>query len=378
MASSAVAHNLRSLGPDGDFDTDGFTVAGLGVADFDDGLTEDCVGFAVDLAVVLGLADVGADVGVGVGSTVAVTGSAGRMSAASVGVDPATTVVVPDDPATGASLPQAVGAVSESASKPTDTGRRRFTGVHVSGSKALDQHFPGYVFSSGTTNQSCATVDLPGGPFVQQTSGRRTSRPPDRRVSGMRKLIVIEFLTLDGVMQGLGSPDEDRDNGFPHGGWAGPYFDTVQAEAATGGLASTSAYLFGRRTYDTMVGFWPQQPDDNPMAAHLNATTKYVATRTRTELTWSHAHVLDGGLTAAVTALKAHGDGSIAVLGSGVLVQQLLANGLVDGFRLFLHPLLLGTGKRLFRELAHPQRLRLVDCTPTSTGVLMLGYDLVD
>ncbi len=194
----------------------------------------------------------------------------------------------------------------------------------------------------------------------------------------MRTLTVIEFVTLDGVMQGLGSPDEDRDGGFTHGGWAGPYFDEDQTSAAVEGLKSTTAYLFGRRTYQKMTAFWPDQPDSNPMAAHLNATPKYVASRTLTgDLTWSHAQLLDGSLAPAVRDLKAQGEGTIAVLGSGVLVQELMAADLVDTYRLFLHPLLLGTGKRLFRELDRPRRLRLVDCTPTSTGVLMLSYDLL-
>jgi dihydrofolate reductase len=193
----------------------------------------------------------------------------------------------------------------------------------------------------------------------------------------MRKLIVIEFVTLDGVMQGLGSPDEDRDGGFEHGGWSAPFFDEVQAAAAVEGLTSTTAYLFGRKTYQKMIGYWPSQPDENPMAAHLNTTPKYVATRTLTGLTWSNSQVLHGELVSAVRDLKAVGDGNIAVLGSGVLVQQLIANDLVDGYRLFLHPLLLGTGKRLFRTMDRPRRLRLVDCTPTATGVLMLAYDAV-
>jgi dihydrofolate reductase len=193
----------------------------------------------------------------------------------------------------------------------------------------------------------------------------------------MRKLTVIEFVTLDGIMQGLGSPDEDRGGSFDHGGWAAPFFDESQAAAAVEGLNSTTAYLFGRRTYEKMIGYWPSQPDENPMAAHLNATPKYVATRTLTSLSWSSSQVLDGDLVPAVRDLKSQGDGNVAVLGSGVLVQDLIANDLVDGYRLFLHPLLLGTGKRLFREMDRPRQLRLADCTPTSTGVLMLTYDAV-
>ena len=192
----------------------------------------------------------------------------------------------------------------------------------------------------------------------------------------MRKLSVIEFITLDGVMQGLGSPDEDREGGFEYGGWSGAYVDDVQMRSAGEGLKSTTAYLFGRRTYEHMNAFWPNQPVSNPMAAHLNATPKYVATRTLKQLTWSNAHLLDGDLASAVRQLKSSGDGNIAVLGSGELVQELIANDLVDEFRLFLHPLLLGKGKRLFRETDHPWKLRLVDSKPTTTGVLMLSYEV--
>jgi dihydrofolate reductase len=193
----------------------------------------------------------------------------------------------------------------------------------------------------------------------------------------MRKLVVIEFVTLDGVMQGLGSRDEDREGGFEHGGWATPFFDDVQQAAAVEGLKSTTAYLFGRKTYEKMIGYWPSQPDENPMAAHLNATPKYVATRTLSSLEWSNSHVLDGELVSAVGDLKAQSTGNIAVLGSGLLVQELIADDLIDGYHLFLHPLLLGTGKRLFREMDRPRRVRFVDCTPTTTGVLMLTYDSV-
>jgi dihydrofolate reductase len=180
-------------------------------------------------------------------------------------------------------------------------------------------------------------------------------------------------------MQGLGSPDEDRDGGFEHGGWAAPYGDQIQQAAALEGMQTTTAYLFGRRTYEKMLDFWPQQPDTNPMAAHLNATPKYVATRTLedAQLTWINAKVLQGDLEAGVRDLKAEGEGSIAVLGSGVLVQQLAALGLVDGYRLFLHPLLLGTGKRLFTQQDQPlppRPLQLLSAAPTSTGVLMLRY----
>jgi len=191
----------------------------------------------------------------------------------------------------------------------------------------------------------------------------------------MRTLSVVEFVTLDGVMQGLGSPDEDRDGGFAHGGWAAPYASDDQQSAAVRSMSATTVYLFGRRTYEKMNEFWPHQPDDNPMAARLNAAPKYVATRTLSSVSWRNAEILDGDLVPAVDRLKKQGDGAITVLGSGVLVQDLIANDLVDAYHLFLHPLLLGTGKRLFRGMDRPRRLRLTACTPTSTGVLMLTYE---
>ena len=193
----------------------------------------------------------------------------------------------------------------------------------------------------------------------------------------MRKLVVVEFITLDGVMQSLGSPDEDREGGFEYGGWAAPYGDQVQMASALEGLKSTTAYLFGRRTYEHMNAFWPHQPEANPMAAHLNATPKYVASRTLKQLTWSKAQILEGDLASAVKKLKSRGDGNIVVLGSGVLVQELITSDLVDGYQLFLHPLLLGTGKRLFREMDRPRRLRLTSCNATTTGVLMLSYEVL-
>ena len=189
-----------------------------------------------------------------------------------------------------------------------------------------------------------------------------------------RKLAVIEFLTLDGVMQGFGSPDEDRDGGFEHGGWGDGYLDEQMGASAAEGMRTTSAYLFGRRTYGKMAAHWPNEPADNPMAAHLNATPKYVASRTLRQLDWANSSVLEGELPVAVDELKSAGEGTIAVLGSGVLVQQLIAYDLVDQYRLFLHPLILGSGKRLFSEISGPRRLRLLDCTPTGTGVVILSY----
>jgi dihydrofolate reductase len=191
----------------------------------------------------------------------------------------------------------------------------------------------------------------------------------------MRSLAVIEFVTLDGVMQGLGSPDEDREGAFEYGGWGAPYGDEVLGKKAGEGLAATTAYLFGRKTYEKMAAHWPHQPDDDPFAAHLNATPKYVTTKTLTNLDWAGSHVIDGDVVGSVRELRAQGEGTIAVLGSGVLVQTLIEHDLVDEYRLFMHPLVLGTGKRLFAQTPGPLPLRLVDCTPTTTGVLLLSYE---
>lgn len=192
----------------------------------------------------------------------------------------------------------------------------------------------------------------------------------------MRRLVVIEFLTVDGVMQGLGSPEEDTDGGFVHGGWGAPYAEAIHEAVAADGPPRTSAYLFGRRTYEKMAAFWPHQSDENPMARQLNEAPKHVVTRTLTDLGWAGARVLPAPLEPAVRALKAESDGDIAVLGSGRLVHQLMSAGLVDALRLFVHPLLLGTGKRLFGGLPAPRQVRLTSCSTTSLGTVVLGYDL--
>jgi dihydrofolate reductase len=193
----------------------------------------------------------------------------------------------------------------------------------------------------------------------------------------MRKLGVVEFITLDGVMQGLGGPDEDREGGFDQGGWSGPYGDDVLAKHAGQGIGQTSAYLFGRKTYEHMAAHWPNESADNPIAASLNAMPKYVVTKTlrQENLDWANSHVIDADIVEAIRTIKGEGEGFVTVLGSGELVQALIANDLVDVYRIMLHPLVLGTGKRLLREYRDPFRLRLTDCTPTTTGVLLLTYE---
>jgi dihydrofolate reductase len=192
----------------------------------------------------------------------------------------------------------------------------------------------------------------------------------------MRNLSLVEFITLDGVMQGLGGPDEDREGGFDYGGWSGAYGNEV-AQQAGNDIGQTSAYLFGRKTYEHMAAHWPHESLDNPIAASLNATPKYVATRTLREenLAWDNSFVLDGDVVEQVGELKAQGEGTITVLGSGVFVQALIAHDLIDIYRIMLHPIVLGKGKRLFREYLHPLRLRLTGSATTSTGVVLLTYE---
>lgn len=193
----------------------------------------------------------------------------------------------------------------------------------------------------------------------------------------MRKLVAIEFLTVDGVMQGLGSPTEDTSGGFSHGGWGAPYAEAIHETVAAEGPAHTSAYLFGRRTYEKMADFWPHQPDENPMARQLNQAPKYVASRTLTHVDWPHTQILTGPLEPAVRTLKEDGEGDLAILGSGNLVHQLMTLDLIDEVRLFVHPLLLGTGKRLFRELPTPRQLRLTSSATTSMGTVAVRYDVL-
>jgi len=194
----------------------------------------------------------------------------------------------------------------------------------------------------------------------------------------MRKLTAIEFMSVDGVIQGYGAPDEDTSGGFTHGGWAAHYAGddelmTVNAE----GLSATGAYLFGRRTYEKMAAFWPTGPSDVPFTKHLNDTPKYVASTTLREVTWQNTFILQGDVPKAVMELKHEQGGDIAILGSGMLVRNLMGHNLVDRLTLFVHPLLLGGGKRLFPEDQEMRRLRLIDSRATSKGTVALTYQTV-
>jgi dihydrofolate reductase len=192
----------------------------------------------------------------------------------------------------------------------------------------------------------------------------------------MRRIVVVESLTLDGVMQAPGRPDEDRRGGFDHGGWAQPYSDAVMAGEMGKGMGRTEL-LFGRRTYENLYSYWPHQKD-NPFTEVLNNTRKYVASTTLTEpLPWSNSTLLTGDAVDAVDARRREPGNDIVILGSGEVVSALLRRGLVDEFQLLIHPLVLGSGRRLFPDGTPVAPLNLTNSVTTTTGVLIATYQPV-
>jgi dihydrofolate reductase len=190
----------------------------------------------------------------------------------------------------------------------------------------------------------------------------------------MAKLVVGTFVTVDGVMQAPGGPDEDREGGFEHGGWLVPNFDEELGVFMDGLVGRADALLLGRKTYEIFAGWWPHQPDDDPMAAKLNRVPKYVASRTLSSVDWAGTTLLEGDAGDAVAKLKGELDGELHVSGSGDLVQTLLRNDLVDELQLIVFPVLLGTGKRLFGDGTIPTGLELVESRTTPAGVALQTY----
>ncbi len=187
----------------------------------------------------------------------------------------------------------------------------------------------------------------------------------------MSKVVVFTNLTLDGVMQAPGRPDEDRRGGFEHGGWATPYAAMAQAGES---MANTSALLLGRRTYEDFYTVWPNRTD-NPYTAVLNNMQKYVASTTLSEpLSWINSTLLKGDAAEAVARLKEEPGKDLLVMGSGELVQSLMRRNLVDSYVLLIHPLVLGSGRRLFTDGGAFAALRLVATSTTTTGVVIATY----
>lgn len=189
-----------------------------------------------------------------------------------------------------------------------------------------------------------------------------------------RRIVVNLNVSLDGVVQAPGRADEDRRDGFSHGGWATPYFDSVMARVAGEGMSSMPALLFGRRTYQDFYSVWPKRTD-NPFTPVLNAAEKYVVSRTLEEpLPWEHSTLLRGEATETVARLKATAGKDLVVLGSAMLVRDLMAHDLVDELTLSIHPLALGEGHRLFPDHGPFMSLRLLATTNSSTGVVIARY----
>jgi dihydrofolate reductase len=190
------------------------------------------------------------------------------------------------------------------------------------------------------------------------------------------KLTTTTFVTLDGVMQGLGAADEDRRGGFERGGWVAPLFDAEAATVLNQVYARADAFLFGRRTYEIFAGSWGamDDPGNNPIWTALNTRPKYVASTTLTDPRWADTTVLSGDVAAAVGELKAQREGELQVHGSGALIRWLLENDLVDELNLFIVPVVLGQGTRLFPDTGPDLALELVESRATPSGVTIQVY----
>jgi dihydrofolate reductase len=190
------------------------------------------------------------------------------------------------------------------------------------------------------------------------------------------RLTVTTFVTLDGVYQAPGGPDEDRSGGFDQGGWLVPYADQDMGEAMDGFFAEVDAFLLGRRTYEIFAAYWPKVTDpDDPIASKLNSQPKHVASRTLNDLSWQGSKLIEGDLAEAVAELKQQPGRELQVHGSGQLAAALQQHGLVDEYRLLTYPVVLGKGMRLFPEGSRPTAMRLLDTKTTSAGVTINRFE---
>jgi dihydrofolate reductase len=188
----------------------------------------------------------------------------------------------------------------------------------------------------------------------------------------MRDLIVLSFVTLDGVVQAPGGPEEDPSDGFDHGGWMVGYWDDEIGAAMGESMATPFDLVLGRKTYEIFAAHWPHT--DEPGAAELNSATKHVASRTLTELEWDNSRLIEGDVAEGIRALKQEDGPELQVHGSGNLIQTLLEHRLVDEFRLMIAPLVLGTGKRLFGDGATPAGFEVTSSRVFSSGVIAATY----
>jgi dihydrofolate reductase len=189
----------------------------------------------------------------------------------------------------------------------------------------------------------------------------------------MRKLVVNTFLTVDGVMQAPGGPDEDPTGGFTHGGWSSGYWDEQMNQKMAEWMSEPMAMLLGRKTYQIFASYWPYSNEEE-LAAPLNNATKYVASRTLESVEWENSELLRGDLAKAISQLKKEDGPEIRVFGSSNLIQSLLKHDLIDEFRLWAFPLVLGGGKRLFEDGTEPAGLRSLDSWTSKSGVVLTTY----
>lgn len=190
----------------------------------------------------------------------------------------------------------------------------------------------------------------------------------------MRKLIASTFTSLDGVMQAPGGPTEDPTGNFTLGGWMFSFGDAEMDFSAAGFDGKDRELLLGRKTYEIFEAYWPYQPEDNPFARPLNAAKKHVASRTLKSLQWNNSSLLGGDIVSAITALKVQPGYDLQIIGSGNLIQTLQAASLIDKYNIWVFPVVLGRGKRLFENGARPCALRLVASKVSTTGVVMSTY----
>lgn len=188
----------------------------------------------------------------------------------------------------------------------------------------------------------------------------------------MRKLIVNTFLTLDGVMQAPGGPDEDKSGGFAHGGWSVNYWDEQMGQVMNEALSAPFGLVLGRKTYDIFAAHWPHAPEEDSKV--FNDATKYVASRSQPPLEWRNSVLIEGDAAEGVAALKREDGPELQVHGSGNLIQSLLRHNLIDQYNLWVFPVVIGSGKRLFADRAIPSGLKLVDSKVSTTGVVMGTY----
>ncbi len=190
----------------------------------------------------------------------------------------------------------------------------------------------------------------------------------------MRRLVVSTFMSLDGVMQAPGGPEEDPSGGFTHGGWSVNYWDDFMGQHMAEAMSKPFDLLLGRTTYEIFAAHWPHVTD-NPMGDILNSATKYVASTTHDKLEWSNSNLISNNVAGQIGNLKDEPGPEIQVQGSGQLIQTLMKHNLVDEYRLWIFPILLGSGKRLFSDGTIPAGLRFLDSKTSSTGVTIATYE---